>query len=295
MIRFTWRLFKNTFAEYVHDNASRLGAALAFYTTFSIAPLLVISVGVASLFLGPDAAQGQLKHDLVSFVGEDIAEGIQTMIAATSTEKNVGGISSLLGVVALLSGATGVFVALKDSMNSIWGVEPKPGLGLWRSIKNRALSFAMVLSIGFLLLVSMILSTLLLALDDWLTVPLPSARTTDLAISFFVITLMFMLIFKYLPDAKIRWRDVWMGAVVTALLFTLGKYLIGLYFRYTAISSAYGAAGSVVVFLLWTFYSSQILFFGAEFTKVYALMRGRQIVPSHNAQAVQTIRRIPEE
>ena len=140
MVRFTWRLFKNTFSEFFNDSASHLGAALAFYTTFSIAPLLVISVAAASLFFGADAAQGQLKHDLVSLVGEEIAGGIQTMIAATSKEQQVGGISSLLGVMALLSGATGVFVALKDSMNTIWGVEPKPGLGLLRLIKDRALS-----------------------------------------------------------------------------------------------------------------------------------------------------------
>ena len=291
MIHFLWHLMKVTVTEFFEDRAPRLGAALAFYTLFSIAPLLVISVAVASLFFGADAVQGQLKHQLIGIVGEDIAGGIQSMVAATHNQMHIGVVSSILGVLVLLFGATGVFVELKDSMNTIWGVEEKPGRGIWNLCKDRALSFAMVLIIGFLLLVSMILSMVLSAIHHWMAIPLLSARVTDTLISLVVITLLLMVIFKYLPDAAIRWRDVWFGALVTALLFTFGKYLIGLYLRYAAISSAYGAAGSLVVFLLWTFYSAQILFFGVEFTQVYARMRGREIVPSSIAQLVTESRR----
>ena len=281
---FLSQLVQETVSEFIEDRAPRLGAALAFYTTFAVAPLLVISVAVASLFFRANAVQGQLKHELVGLVGEDIAGGIEAMIATTSEEKHVGLVSSLLGVAALLFGATGVFLELKDSMNTIWGVEVKPSRGPGILIKDRVLSFVMVLVIGFLLLASMVLSTILSSIGRWMVIPNPSARITDFFISLIVITLLIMLIFKYLPDAKIRWSDVWIGALVTALLFKLGKYLIGLYLRYAANSSAYGAAGSLVVFLLWTFYSAQILFFGAEFTQVYARMQGRQIVPSSQAQ-----------
>lgn len=283
MITFLWRLVQNTFSEFFEDRAPRLGAALAFYTTFSVAPLLVISVGVASVFFGENAVQGQLKHELHGLVGEEIASGIQSMIATTTRQGHAGVVSSLLGLAALLFGATGMFVELKDSMNTIWGVEKRGGQGWWRLIKDQALSFSMTLAIGLLLLASMILSTVLSAMSQWLSIVMPSARITDFCISLFIITLLIMFIFKWLPDAEIRWRDVWLGALVTALLFTLGKYLIGLYLRYAAISSAYGAAGSLVVFLLWTYYSSQILFLGAEFTQVFAQMSGRKIVPSAGA------------
>ena len=278
-------------SEFMDDKTSRLGAALAFYTTFSVAPLLVMAVAVASLFFGADAVQGQLKRELLGLVGKDGAEAIQAMIAAAGKEPQSGFISSLLGIVALLFGATGVFVELKDSMNTIWGVEPKPGLGIWGVIQDRALSFAMVLTIAFMLLVSMVLSTVLSALGHWVAIPAAPAQMTDFVISTFVITILFMMIFKYLPDAEVQWKDVWVGAIVTALLFTLGKYMIGLYLGSAAIASAYGAAGSLVVFLLWTYYSSQILFFGAQFTQVYAQMKGRRIAPSSNAQAVTRERR----
>ncbi|WP_397570326.1 YihY/virulence factor BrkB family protein [Schlesneria sp. T3-172] len=290
MFHFLWRLVSGSMSEFVNDRGARLGAALAFYSTFSVAPLLVISIGIASLFFGADAVQGQLKQQLDGLVGEDSAEGIQAMITAASKEKHVGLVSSILGVVALLFGATGVFVELKDSMNTIWGVKVKPGLGVWGLVKDRALSFAMVLSIGFLLLVSLCLSTLLSTISHWIDVPVLSPQIVDYVSSSVVIPILFMFIFKFLPDAHVKWQDVWIGAIVTSLLFTFGRYLIGLYLAKAAVSSAYGAAGSLAVFLLWTYYSSQILFFGAEFTQVYAQLRGHHIVPTEHAVTAE-----PEE
>ena len=290
MLNFTWRLFKNSVSKFVNDRGARLGAALAFYTTFSVAPLLVISIGIASLFFGTDAVQGQLKQQLNGLIGEDSAQGIQAMITAATKEQRVGVVSSMLGVVALLFGATGVFVELKDSMNTIWGVKVKPGMGIWGLLKDRALSFAMVLSIGVLLLISLCLSTLLSAIGHWIDLSLMSPRIVDFVSTSIVIPLLFMFIFKFLPDAEVQWRDVWIGALVTSLFFTFGRYLISLYLVNAAVSSAYGAAGSLAVFLLWTYYSSQILFFGAEFTQVYAQLRGHHIVPAPHAVAVKSER-----
>jgi len=290
MLNFTWRLFKNSVSKFINDRGARLGAALAFYTTFSVAPLLVISIGIASLFFGTDAVQGQLKQQLNGLIGEDSAQGIQAMITAATKEQRVGVVSSMLGVVALLFGATGVFVELKDSMNTIWGVKVKPGMGIWGLLKDRALSFAMVLSIGVLLLISLCLSTLLSAIGHWIDLSLMSPRIVDFVSTSIVIPLLFMFIFKFLPDAEVQWRDVWIGALVTSLFFTFGRYLISLYLVNAAVSSAYGAAGSLAVFLLWTYYSSQILFFGAEFTQVYAQLRGHHIVPAPHAVAVKSER-----
>ena len=288
MLNFTWRLLKNSVSKFINDRGARLGAALAFYTTFSVAPLLVISIGIASLFFGTDAVQGQLKQQLNGLIGEDSAQGIQAMITAATKEQRVGVVSSMLGVVALLFGATGVFVELKDSMNTIWGVKVKPGMGIWGLLKDRALSFAMVLSIGVLLLISLSLSTLLSAIGHWIDLSLMSPRIVDFVSTSIVIPLLFMFIFKFLPDAEVQWQDVWIGAVVTSLFFTFGRYLISLYLVNAAVSSAYGAAGSLAVFLLWTYYSSQILFFGAEFTQVYAQLRGHHIVPAPHAVALKS-------
>lgn len=280
------QLFSKTVSEFLDHRGSRLAAALAYYTTFSIAPLLVMSIAFVGIFLGADAVHGYLKHELFGLLGQNAAEQIEVMVAALSENRHTGIVSSVLGIVALLFGATGVFAELKDSLNAIWGVEPKPELGIWGVITERLLSFAMVLCIAFLLLVSMILTAILSALPNWFRMPM-SSGWIDFAVSSLVITMLFMMIFKYLPDARILWSDVWLGALVTALLFTVGKYLLGLYLANAAIESAYGAAGSIVVFLLWTYYSSLILFFGAEFTHVYTLLRGRRILPSSRARLIE--------
>jgi membrane protein len=273
--------------EFLEDKAPRLGAALAFYTIFAIAPLIIMSIGVASLFFGADAVQGHVKQEFIGLVGKDGAVGIEAVVSAAEKEPHTGIVSSILGMAALLLGATGAFVELKDAMNTVWEVETRPEASRWSLIRDRLLSFAMVLSVAFLLLVSMVLSALVTAFAHRLPFPKEIAQWTDTLVSLIVITLLFALIFKYLPDARIRWRDVWIGAVGTAVFFTVGKYFIGLYLGRTAIASAYGAAGSFVVFLIWTYYSSQILLLGAEFTKVYAKMSGREIVPLANARLIE--------
>lgn len=282
---FWWQVWTKTFDGFWSDKVPRLGAALAFYTTFSVAPLLTLAVAIASRFFGADAVQGQLKRELIEFFGKDGAAGLQAMVAAAAKEDGTGSMSSVLGLIALIFGATGVFVELKDSMNTIWGVQPREEVGWWRLVADRAASFAMILSIAFLLLVSMILSTTISAIGSWATIPLVSTQLTDFLVSTIVVTLLFTLIFRYLPDARIRWADVWIGALMTSLLFAVGKQLIGLYLGKTALTSAYGAVGSLMIFLLWTYYSSQILFLGAEFTKAFAAMRGRSISPLPIAQA----------
>lgn len=272
------KLLKQTFSEFLNDKVPRLGAALAYYTTFSIAPLLVIAIALAGALFGKEAVAGHLKHELTNLLGRDGAEGLQAMIAAAGKERHAGPISSVLGVIALIFGATGVFLELKDSMNTNWKVRAPERNFLWSAIRDRLLSFAMVLSIAFLLLVSLILSALLAAFGQWLPVPESWATFTDFIVSTAVITFLLMLIFKYLPDADVAWREVWLGALVTAILFAVGKYLIGLYLGSAGISSAYGAAGSLAVLLLWTYYSSQILFLGAELTKVYARLTGDRMI-----------------
>jgi membrane protein len=278
-----WELLKCWSASFFTDKVPRLGAALAFYTTFSVAPLLVMCIALASMFFGTEAVHGHLKHEMDNFLGADGADAIQAMIAAAGQEHRTGIVSSVFGILALIIGATGVFVELKDSMNTIWGVQTRPNSGLSRILQDRAASFAMILSIAFLLLVSMILSTALSAIARWLLIPMASAHLADFIVSSIVITLLFAVIFKYLPDAEIDWSDVWIGSLITSLMFAIGKQLAGIYLGSTALASAYGAAGSLMVFLLWAYYSSQILFAGAEFTKVYAQLRGRHIPASSTA------------
>lgn len=274
-----WRLVSTAFNDFFKHKGPRLGAALAFYTIFSIAPLLIMSIGLASLFFGAEAVRGHVRQELIELVGTDGAGGIEAVLVAAEKEPHTGLLSTVLGITALLIGATGLFVELKDAMNTVWGVETPPELSRWGMVRDRLLSFAMVLSVAFLLLVSMVLSTLLTAFARRIPFPPQFAQWADSLISLLVVALLFMLIFKYLPDTVVHWGDVWVGAIGTAILFTIGKYLIGLYLGKAAIVSAYGAAGSFVVFLIWTYYSAQILLLGAEFTKVYANPSGRGIVP----------------
>jgi membrane protein len=283
----SWAILKQTFAEWTEDKVPQLGAALAFYTALSIAPLLVISLAVAGMVFGKDAARGEIQQQLGSLVGSEGGKAIQQMIA-NADKPAEGTVATVLSVIILISGASGVFGQLQQSLNTIWEVQPKPGRGLIGMIRDRFFSAAMVFGVAFLLLVSLLLSaaltslaTVLKALPDslyWLT------ETIHFAISFGVITLLFAMMYKYLPDVKIAWRDVWLGAVITAALFTLGKFAIGLYLGHSSMASSYGVAGSFVVLLVWVYYSSQILFLGAEFTQVYANRYGSRIVPSENAE-----------
>jgi membrane protein len=282
-------LLKATIADWQEDKASRLAAALAYYTVFSLAPLLVIVIAIAGLVFGPEAARDQIDNQLQSLLGRDGAEAAQTMIASAN-KPTTGIIASIINIAILLFGASGVFAQLQDALNTVWEVAPKPGQGIISVIRSRFLSFSMVLGIGFLLLVSLVLSAGLAAVGAYLSHLLPGLdflwQIVNFVISFGVITLLFAMIYKILPDAKIAWGDVWIGAAITALLFTIGKFLIGLYLGNASVGSAYGAAGSLVVLLIWVYYSAQILFFGAEFTQVYATKYGSRIVPAKNAVAV---------
>lgn len=279
-------LLKETVHEWQEDKASRLAAALAYYTAFSIAPLIIIAIAIAALVFGEEAARGGIDDQLRGLLGSEGAAAVQEMIKS-SRQPAEGTIATLLSLVFLLFGASGVFGQLQDALNTIWEVAPKPGRGIKGFIKDRFLSFAMVAGIGFLLLVSLLVSTLLAGVGNFLGDKIPGLTflwgTLNFFISFGVITLLFALIYKVLPDVKITWGDVWIGAIITALLFTLGKSLIGLYLGNSSVGSTYGAAGSFVVFLIWVYYSAQILFFGAEFTQVYANRYGSQIVPADNA------------
>jgi membrane protein len=280
-------LLKETFQEWRDDDCLDLGAALAYYTIFSLAPLLLVVIALAGFFFGREAVQGQIVGQLRGLVGEQGGEAIQTMIANAGRHGS-GLLASIVAFITILFGATGVFGQLQKALNHIWDVKPKPGLGLKGLLKARALAFGMIVGIGFLLLVSLVVSTALAALDDYLAGLFPGAaillKILSFVLSFAVVTVLFAMIYRVLPDVKISWQDVWIGAAITALLFTIGKYLIGLYLGHSSAASVYGAAGSVVILLLWVYYSAQILFFGAEFTQVYARHYGAQIVPSENAE-----------
>lgn len=283
---------KQTVGEWVADKAPMLGAALAYYTVFSLAPLLVISIAMAGLVLGQEAAQGRIFDELRGLLGDEGGRAIQDMVESAGSKTSSGVIASIVGIATLLLGASGVFGQLQTSLNLMWGVEAKPGRGFGGMLKDRFLSFGFILVVGFLLLVSLILTSAITFAAEWMGRISPGtevlAHVFNFVISFGVITLLFGLMFKYLPDAKIAWRDVWLGAAITAALFTLGKFVLGLYLGKSSVSSSYGAAGSLVILLLWVYYSSQILFFGAEFTQVWANRFGSHVSPDDDAVATRT-------
>lgn len=272
-----FNLFKQAFTEFGEDKAQRLGASLAYYTIFSLAPLLLISIAIAGLIFGREAAQGQIFGQLRGVLGPQAADTVQEMVKSAAKPKS-GTIATVVGIVTLLFGAAGVFGQLKDAMNTIWNVEPKKKGGIVTMLKDRFLSFAMVFGTGFLLLVSLVLDSAVAAAGHFVGDRLPGGEAlwqgVQLVVSLAIVTLLFALIFRFLPDIHPAWRDVWFGAVFTAVLFVVGKFALGLYLGKSAVGSSYGAAGSLVVLLLWVYYSAQILFFGAEFTQVYARTHG---------------------
>jgi membrane protein len=267
-------LIHRTVLKWWGDNAMQLAAALSFYAFFSIAPLLIIAVTVAGLFYDATLAREALLGQIQGLIGHDGADLLGSIVGNLQSERTSQW-ATWVGVGTILLGATGVFAELKNSLNRIWDAEAKPVGGLWGLLRTRFLSFALVLGIGFLLLVSLIFSALMAALDAYLDHLLPRyeqwLRMVNFVLSYGVTTLLFAMIFKFLPDVNVRWRNVWLGAAVTAVLFVVGKNLIGSYLGNSAISSTYGAAGSVAVLLFWVYYSAQILFLGAEFTRVYTL------------------------
>lgn len=285
-----WATVKETVNDWLDDGATSLAAALAYYSLLSLAPLLVISVALAGLFFGQDAARGRVASELGAVVGAQAAQGIQSVVASAQSPVS-GLVSTTVGVVTLFIGASGVFSELQSSLNTIWEVKRKPGRGVWGEIKDRFWSFTMVLGVAFLLLVSLLLNSVLSAVGATFSPLLPGGELVwqgvNALFSLSVITGLFALIFKYVPDAEIRWRDVWLGAGVTALLFTIGKLLLGLYLGKAAIGSSYGAAGSLIALVVWVYYAAQILLLGAEFTQVQARRSGREIRPARDALAVQ--------
>ena len=282
----TWAIIKETAGDWSADKASRLAAALAYYSLLSLAPLLVIVIAIAGFFLGHDAASGRVAGELGAVVGSEPAQGIQSVVASAHAP-STGLFSTIVGIATLFVGASGVFGELQSSLNTIWEVKPKPGRGILGELKDRFLSFTMVLGVAFLLLISLVLSSLLSAIGTRFSGALPGGEALwqmiNFGFSLAVVTLLFALIFKYIPDAKIAWRDVWLGAAVTAVLFTIGKFLLGLYLGKAAVGSSYGAAGSIIALVVWVYYAAQILFLGAEFTQVQARSRGREIRPNENA------------
>ncbi|WP_052595714.1 YihY/virulence factor BrkB family protein [Aureispira sp. CCB-QB1] len=289
-IKAIFNLIKQTFAEWSNDHATRLAAALAYYTVFSLAPLVLIAIVIAGAFFGEEAARGEIVGQIQGLVGANGANMIESTIDNVSNTGN-NFWASTISILVLLFGASGVFVALQDALNTIWDVKAKPQKGVINFIRKRFLSFSAVLGVGFLLLVSLIISAALSALDKYMSSVLPGFDAfwfiLNLIVSLGIITLLFALMFKYLPDVKIEWRDVWLGAFITAILFTIGKFAIGFYLGRGTFSSTYGAAGSLVAILAWVYYSAQILFFGAEFTQVYTRESGRDILPNEYAISLQ--------
>lgn len=279
-------LLKGTGEDWLEDKAARLAAALAYYTVLSLAPLLIVAVSVAGLIFGEEAARGQIAAQIQGLVGPEAGEAIQSILASAKKPSS-GIIGTIVGAGVLLFGASGVFGELQDSLNTIWEVQPKPGRGVWGLIRDRLFSFTMVLGVAFLLLVSLVISAGLAAAGDLLSSRLPGGETLwhvlNFVIGVAVITGLFALIYKVVPDVKIRFGDVLVGALVTALLFTVGRLLIGLYIGKSSVGSPFGAAGSLVVIVVWVYYSANILFLGAEFTQVYATRFGSRIRPADNA------------
>jgi len=284
-----WAVIGRTFSDWYEDRAPRLGAALAYYTVFALAPSLVIVIGIAGLALGRETAQAQILEQIRDLVGEQGAHTVEATIEnAQDLKASVAAIG--LGLVTLVFGLWGVFGELQDGLNTIWGVAPKPGRGILGVLKDRFWSFALVVGVGFVLLVSLALSAWLTMLGTYFgeLLPLPTVllEAINFVISLAVITVLFALTFKLLPDVEVAWRNVWLGAAVTSLLFTVGKLLIGLYLGKSGVASVFGAAGSLVVILVWVYYSAQILYLGVEFTKVWTRWRGGGFVAEETAALV---------
>jgi membrane protein len=288
-LRQIWRLLRKTFKEWNEDKASRLAAALAYYTVFSLTPLITIALAIVGMVFGKDAARGGIVTQIEGLVGRQSAQVIETAIAQMGQNYHPG-LTSAINVGILLFAASGVFAELQGALNTIWEVAPKPGKEVRLFIRQRLLAFLMVMGIGFLLLASLMLNTFLVAVSPLLMSLLPGGKIPWQLLntigSFVITTLLFGIIYKYLPQVKIAWSDVWIGALMTATLFTIGKFALGLYLAHNTFASAFGAAGSLVFVVAWVFYSAQILFFGAEFTHVYAREYGSYIRPRKYAIAL---------
>lgn len=286
-----WRLLKDTFKVYGEREPFNNSIIIAYYTIFSLPGLLVIIINLAGYFFGAEAVTNQLSTQIGGIVGGDTAKDIQEMVANASKSSGTA-LATILSVATLLFGATGVFYQLQQILNKMWEVEPKPKQKFLKLIKDRVFSFGLILVIGFLLLVSLVLSAAVTAASDWFSHKISDSlavlfKFADIALSFGLIMVLFAAIYKFLPDAKVRWKDVWVGAALTAVLFVIAKFLLGVYFAKSEPASTYGAAGSIVLIMLWVTYAGMILLFGAEFTKVYADSKGRRIEPTKGAVSTE--------
>jgi len=290
-IKHIGKLLLTTVVNFINDNGLKYSASLAYYTVFSLAPLMMMMVFIVGIYYGHDAFTGQIYPQLRGFLGDDAAAQVQNMVKSIQLGKSTTAV--IIGIVTVIVGATGVFLDMQDTLNIIWRIKAKPKRGWVKFLTNRLLSFSLVISLGFLMLVSLLINTLVDALSDKLAHYLQSNVTVlvisiiNLAITFLVITILFAIIFKFLPDAEIQWKHVRIGAIFTALLFMLGKYLIGLYISSSNIGSTYGAAGSIIIILAWIYYTSALVYMGAEFTQVYTEFRGGRIEPAEYAVSVK--------
>lgn len=288
-----WKIIKQSFADFFSERVMKLSAALSYYTLFSLPGLIIIILWISDIFYGKAAVEGTVYGQIADFVGKDAALQIQETIRnATLSSDNK--IATIVGFITLMIGATGVFGEIQDSINLIWRLKAKPRKGWLKLLVNRLLSFSIIITLGFLLLVSLIINGILDAFISRLTTAFPEAQVialyiANVALSFIITSFLFGLIFKVLPDAKIKWHNVRIGAFTTALLFMLGKFLISYYLGHNRMTSAYGAAGSVIVILLWVYYSAIILYFGAVFTRVYAIHTGSHIYPDDYAVWIKEV------
>ncbi|WP_106524665.1 YihY/virulence factor BrkB family protein [Taibaiella chishuiensis] len=283
-----WEILMDAGNSFINDKGMKLSGSLAYSTIFSLPPMLLLIIIFGGTFYGQDALQGRIFTELKDIVGSNTALQIQDIIKGLQFQKN-STIATVIGTIALVIGATGIFVEIQDSLNMIWGVRPKAKKGFIKLVLNRVISFSMIIGLGFLLIVSLVVNTLLLALSRWILgkfpeLPFNALNLINTAIIFFVISFLFTVIFKMLPDVRIRWKQVWPGAFVTAALFLVGKFLIGVYISNTNTVSLYGAASSIIVLLLWIYFSAAILYFGAQFTRAYIEYHGRKIEPNSYAE-----------
>ncbi|WP_374951671.1 YihY/virulence factor BrkB family protein [Mucilaginibacter sp.] len=287
-----FNFFKEVFSGFTDDKALKFSASLSYYTVFSIAPFLAIIISVSGFFFNKQAIQGELYPQIHELVGDSAAIQIQDMITNIHLSGN-SFFAAAISLLVLIAGATGIFVEIQDSINHIWGLKSKPKRGLIKMLLNRLISFSLIVSLGFLLMVSLLLNTLVNALSKQLLRLLPGngvyvVDAVNNSVMFILISLLFGIIFKVLPDARIKWKDVMVGAITTAILFMIGKFAIGFYLGHSNMGNIYGTAGSIIIVMLWVYYSAVILYFGAEFTKVYAKHYGGEIRPNDYAVWIQT-------
>ena len=292
-LKILWQILKQTFHDFMDDKVLKLSAALSYYTIFSIAPMLIVIITLCDVFLGKEAIEGSIYGQIKNMVGSEAAIQIQQMIKNAALSGDSGW-ATIVGVVTLVIGATSVFGEIQDSINFIWQLKAKPKNGLLKMLLNRLLSFSIVVSLGFILMVSLALNGIIALFSNQLSVLFPQVTMVlvyiiNLVLTFVVISVLFAIIFKVLPDAKVQWRHVIIGAVTTAILFMIGKFAIGLYLGSSKVGTAYGAAGSIVIILLWVYYSAIILYFGAEFTQVYVQHFGGKIRPNEYAVYVKEV------